>query len=72
MVLSQKRKNSRRKRCKEKHFRKLAIINEAKCEKRRLEHVKRLKAEKREFIRANCLWSYDEEFDTEVGDKCYG
>lgn len=72
MALSQKRKNSRRKRCRERYFRELTIINEARNEKRRLAEVKRLKAEKRKFIRANCLWSYDEEFDIEVGDKSYG
>ena len=55
---------------KEKHFRDLAIINKAKAIKRRLEETKRLKAEKRKFVRANILWSFDEdeEFDTEVGN----
>lgn len=72
MALRRKKKSSRNKRCKERYFRQLAIINEARNEKRRLAEVKRLKAEKRKFIRANCLWSYDEEFDIEVGDKSYG
>ncbi len=68
------RKSRKRKLCrkngKEKHFRELAIINKAKIIRRHVEEKKRLKAEKRKFIRANALWSYDEEFDTEVGENC--
>lgn len=69
MAFKKKRKSGRRS-VKEKHFRDLAIINKAKEIKRRLEETKRLKAEKRKFIRANILWSFDDdESITEVGEN---